>query len=231
MTLTSGTRLGAYEIAALIGVGGMGEVYRARDTRLNRDVALKVLPEAFAGDPDRLARFKREAQVLASLNHPNIAAIYGIEEGPAAFDAAQAGKAGHDGRWLAYASDESGRDEVYVQPYPGPGGKVIISTGGGRSPRWSADGRELFYRDGKRMMAVAMTTSPALRAGIPRLLFEGDFLPESDTNGSSNYDLAADGRFLMTRLVAAGPGSEAPRPQINIVLNWIEELKRLAPAK
>ena len=82
MALSVGTRVGAYEITALIGAGGMGEVYRARDSRLNRDVALKVLPDAFAGDPDRLARFKREAQVLASLNHPNIAAIYGFEDGP-----------------------------------------------------------------------------------------------------------------------------------------------------
>src|SRR5687767_7385691 len=80
MALMTGTRLGAYEILALIGAGGMGEVYRARDTRLNRDVALKVLPELFAADPDRLARFKREAQLLASLNHPNIAAIHGFEE-------------------------------------------------------------------------------------------------------------------------------------------------------
>src|SRR5215467_3070840 len=81
MTLTAGARLGPYEILAAIGAGGMGEVYRARDTRLNRDVALKILPEAFAADPDRLARFKREAQVLASVNHPNIAAIYGFEDG------------------------------------------------------------------------------------------------------------------------------------------------------
>src|ERR1041385_3027767 len=80
MALTSGTRLGAYEILAPLGAGGMGEVYRAADTRLNRNVALKILPEAFAFDADRLARFKREAQVLASLNHPNIAAIHGFEE-------------------------------------------------------------------------------------------------------------------------------------------------------
>src|SRR5687768_6900368 len=86
MALTTGARLGPYEIATLIGAGGMGEVYRARDTKLGRDVALKVLPEAFALDPDRLARFKREAQVLASLNHPHIAAIYGIEDGPAEAD-------------------------------------------------------------------------------------------------------------------------------------------------
>src|SRR5712691_8459822 len=79
MPLTTGVHLGAYEISALIGAGGMGEVYRARDTRLKRDVAIKVLPEAFAADPDRLARFQREAELLATLNHPNIAHIYGLE--------------------------------------------------------------------------------------------------------------------------------------------------------
>src|SRR5690349_2061290 len=80
MSLSVGDRLGPYEILAPIGAGGMGEVYRARDTKLKRDVALKVLPEAFARDPDRMARFEREAQVLASLNHPNIAHIYGVED-------------------------------------------------------------------------------------------------------------------------------------------------------
>ena len=82
MPLQSGTRIGVYEVLTAIGAGGMGEVYRARDTKLNRDVALKILPELFAADADRLARFMREAQTLASLNHPNIAAIYGIEESP-----------------------------------------------------------------------------------------------------------------------------------------------------
>jgi serine/threonine protein kinase len=80
VSLTPGTLLGAYEVGVQIGAGGMGEVYRARDTRLHRDVALKVLPQAFAADPERLARFKREAQLLASLSHPNIGAIYGLEE-------------------------------------------------------------------------------------------------------------------------------------------------------
>ena len=80
MPLTAGDRLSFYEILAFIGKGGMGEVYRARDTKLKRDVALKVLPEAFIRDPSRMARFQREAEVLASLNHPNIAAIYGVED-------------------------------------------------------------------------------------------------------------------------------------------------------
>ena len=80
MALIPGTRLGSYEVVALLGAGGMGEVYRARDPKLNRDVAIKVLLASVAGDPDRLARFSREAQVLASLNHPNIAHIHGLEE-------------------------------------------------------------------------------------------------------------------------------------------------------
>jgi serine/threonine protein kinase len=80
MMLAPGTRLSGYEIIGALGAGGMGEVYRARDTKLQRDVALKILPDLFAADPDRLARFEREAQLLASLNHPNIATIHGFEE-------------------------------------------------------------------------------------------------------------------------------------------------------
>src|SRR5215469_5928027 len=80
MPVTIGSRLGLYEILSAIGAGGMGEVYRARDAKLGRDVAIKVLPEAFARDADRMARFTSEARVLASLNHPNIAAIYAVED-------------------------------------------------------------------------------------------------------------------------------------------------------
>src|SRR5947207_10970514 len=80
MALTVGSILGAYEILAALGSGGMGEVYRAKDTRLGRDVALKLLPDTFTHDPERLARFRREAQMLAALNHPHIGAIYGLEE-------------------------------------------------------------------------------------------------------------------------------------------------------
>src|SRR5262245_23107379 len=80
MSLPLGSRLGPYEVLASLGSGGMGEVYRARDTKLNRDVALKILPEIFMSDLERGARFQREAQLLASLNHPNIATIHGFEE-------------------------------------------------------------------------------------------------------------------------------------------------------
>jgi serine/threonine protein kinase len=89
MSLSIGTRLGPYEILAAIGAGGMGEVYRARDTKLGRDVALKILPDGFAHDAERVARFKREAQLLASLNHPHIAQIYGLDR--------QEGRDGQDG--------------------------------------------------------------------------------------------------------------------------------------
>ena len=82
MALTPGTRLGVYEVTAPIGAGGMGEVYRATDSNLKRSVAIKVLPASVTGDVDRLARFQREAEVLAALNHPNIAAIYGLEKTP-----------------------------------------------------------------------------------------------------------------------------------------------------
>src|ERR1700747_6523 len=78
MTLTAGTRLGPYEVVSLIGAGGMGEVYRGRDTRLGRDVALKILSESFASDPERLRRFEQEARAVASLNHPNILGLYDI---------------------------------------------------------------------------------------------------------------------------------------------------------
>src|ERR1700758_829939 len=80
MPIATGTRLGSYEVTTQIGAGGMGEVYKAHDTKLGRDVAIKILPEAFAHDPERLARFQREAKMLASLNHPNIATIHGLEQ-------------------------------------------------------------------------------------------------------------------------------------------------------
>jgi serine/threonine protein kinase len=95
LSLTPGTRLGGYEITAQIGAGGMGEVYRATDSNLKRQVAIKVLPASLAGDADRLARFQREAEVLAALNHPNIAAIYGLEHGLAG-QVSQVGQVGRD---------------------------------------------------------------------------------------------------------------------------------------
>jgi Tol biopolymer transport system component len=129
-----------------------------------------------------------------------------------------------DGRWLAYISNESGRYEIYVQPYPGPGGKWQISTEGGTEPIWNPNGRELFYRSGDKMMAVEIATQSGFAAGKPRMLFEGPYLPTPGT--IPNYDVTPDGqRFLMLKPIeqAAGP------TQINVVLNWFEELKRRVP--
>jgi len=129
-----------------------------------------------------------------------------------------------DGHWMAYISDESGHFEVYVQPYPGPGGKWQISTEGGTEPVWNSNGRELFYRSGRRMMAVEIATKPGFTAGKPRVLFEGEYLPTPGT--FPNYDVSPDGqRFLMIKPSEAGDAPE----QINVVLNWFEELKRHAP--
>jgi Tol biopolymer transport system component len=131
-----------------------------------------------------------------------------------------------DGHWLAYISDETGHSEVYVQPYPGPGGKWQISADGGTEPAWNPNGRELFYRSGRKMMAVEIVTQLGFTAGKPRVLFEGDYLPTPLQ--FSNYDVSQDGqRFLMLKPSEAGDSAPA---QINVVLNWFEELKRLAPA-
>jgi len=125
-----------------------------------------------------------------------------------------------DGKWLAYVSDESGRYEVYVQPYPGPGGKWPISTEGGTNPRWSPGGRELFYRNGYQMMSVSVDTEPSFTAEKPRLLFEGQYLLSTRFN-VPNYDISHDGqRFVMITEASTG---------IHVVLNWFEELKRLVP--
>jgi serine/threonine-protein kinase len=130
-----------------------------------------------------------------------------------------------DGRWLAYISDESGRYEIYVQPYPGPGGKWQISTEGGTEPVWNPNGRELFYRSGDKMMAVDIATQPGFSAGKPRVLFEGRYEPTPAT--FPNYDVSPDGqRFLMLKPAEA---NEAAPTQINVVLNWFEELKRRVP--
>jgi Tol biopolymer transport system component len=129
-----------------------------------------------------------------------------------------------DGHWLAYVSDESGRYEVYVQPYPGPGGKYQISTEGGREPAWNRNGKELFYRSGYKMMAVDITTQNSFAAGRPRMLFEGRY--EQAPVPFDNYDVSPDGqRFLMIK-----PSEQAAAPtQINVVLNWFEELKQKVP--
>ncbi len=136
-----------------------------------------------------------------------------------------------DGRWIAYTSNESGRSEVYVQAYPGPGARYTVSRDGGSSPAWSHDGHELFYigpgPDEKvTMMAATIITTPSFSIGTPRKLFQGTFTVSS---GSRSYDVTADGR----RFIMVQPSQQAPLPvsQIVVVQNWSEELKRIAPTK
>jgi serine/threonine-protein kinase len=129
-----------------------------------------------------------------------------------------------DGRWLAYVSNETGRNEIYVQSYPGPGGKWQISTEGGTEPAWNRNGRELFYRSGDKMMAVEIASQPGFSAGKPRMLFEGQYA--SAPFPTTNYDVSPDAqRFLMIK----PSEQEAATTQINIVLNWFEELKQKVP--
>jgi eukaryotic-like serine/threonine-protein kinase len=130
-----------------------------------------------------------------------------------------------DGRWLAYVSNESGREEIYVQPFPGPRRKWLISTEGGSQPRWSRSGRELFYRIGNKMMAVDITSGPSFVAGAPRVLFEVPLA--SYGNNFISYDVSPDGRFFGIQDINPDP----PANHINVVLNWHEELKRLVPTK
>ncbi len=124
------------------------------------------------------------------------------------------------GQWVAYASDESGRWEVYVRPYPGPGKRRQISNGGGTEPQWSRDGKELFYRNGYRMLAVDVDTGADFTASEPRLLFEERY--DLVAGIGRNYDVSPDGqRFLMVSDTSAG--------ELQVVINWFKELKRRAP--
>jgi Tol biopolymer transport system component len=136
-----------------------------------------------------------------------------------------AGVLSPDGRRLAYLSNESARYEIYVQEFPGPGGKMQISSQGGTEPVWGRQGRELFYRNGDKMMVVDIAPAPVLQAGTPRVLFEGRY----NRNGTfQNYDVSADGqRFLMVKSGGAAP----PVTQLNVILNWAGDVKRKAGAK
>ena len=128
-----------------------------------------------------------------------------------------------DGRWLAYQSNETDRSEIYVRDMSAAGGRWQISTGGGEEPRWSHDGRELYYRNGNLFMSVAISTKPSFQASTPTNLFGGIF--DLRTNTGITYDVDPKGnRFLMIR-----PAEESIAPSVMIVLNWFEELRRLAP--
>ena len=253
MALRVGTRLGHYDVTALIGEGGMGQVWQATDTQLNRQVALKILPDAFAADPDRLARFKREAQILASLNHPNIAAIYGIEEsegtralvlelveGPTLADGISKGPIPLDealpiAKQIAEAL-EAAHEAGVIHRDLKPANIKVLDFGlakaldpapdadPSQSPVWSPAGGELFYRVENRVMVVSVEGDSELTFGVPGLVFEARFTLNAEIWGSRDYDMSADGQ----RFVAVEGDDLFPR-HLNVVTDWFSELQRLSP--
>ncbi len=217
--IAAGERLGPYEITSPLGAGGMGEVWQARDKRLEREVALKLLPSDLILDAERRARLEREAKVLGSLNHPNIATLHALEELlyesenpklPTSFSP--------DGRWVAYRSNESGHNEIYVQPYPGPGRKWQVSTSGGSWPLWRSDGREIFYRapNGGIEATPIDARGDTLSLGTPKTLFP---LSTPESTDMRYSPVADDGRFLLIEPVAA----QVSRP-LTGVLDWTARL-------
>ena len=132
-----------------------------------------------------------------------------------------------DGKWIAFTSNRSGQDEVYVKAYPGPGGSVPISSDGGTQPMWAHSGKELFYRNGDKMMAASLRTEPTFEAQTPTVLFEGVY-SYGRLDKTPQYDVSPDDqRFVMVK--ESSDAEERPLTQIHVVLNWFEELKRLVP--
>ena len=127
-----------------------------------------------------------------------------------------------DGRWIAFVSNRSGRNEVYLLPFPGPGEPVQITTEGGAEAVWGPDGSELFYREGSRLMRVSIASEPELEVGEPQVLFEGVY--RTNAYGNPSYDVAPDAqRFLMIL-----PGSES-KARLKVATGWLAELHRRVP--
>jgi serine/threonine-protein kinase len=131
-----------------------------------------------------------------------------------------------DGRFLAFVSDETGQEEVYVLPFPGRGPKYLVSKGGGREPVWSRDGREIYYRAGRAMMAAALDRGERFGVESPQKLFEGSYNFEP-LSAHPVYDISREGRFLMVKSLSP------PRypTKIEVVLNWFDDVKDKAPSR
>ena len=193
-------------------------------------------PERLTTTPNRQMpnSWSSDGRFVAFTESGNIGILQMEEEGEPEFIIASpvlecCPKFSPDDKWLAYVSDEGGRNNVYVRPFPEPDVKWLISDDeeGGGQPVWSPDGTELFYRSGDKTMVVSIQTQDqTLRAGRPRVLFEGRYVSHSNPPGYQYYDISPDGqRFLMLKEGELGQ----QQGQINVVLNWFEELKRLVP--
>jgi hypothetical protein len=235
-----GTRLGPYQIVAVLGEGGMGEVYRARDMRLGRDVAIKTLPASLVGDAERVARFEREAQILASLNHPHIASLHGLEVvggsqflvlelvegdtlarrlGTGPIDLVEALTIARQvaGRWVAYMSRESGPSEVYVTSFPDKRVKSVISLAGGSLPRWNRNGKEILYLalDNTLIATLVNDAGPRFEVGTARPLFRVRPRPAARLDAYP-YDLTSDGKKILVNTFV----EESTTNPIMLVVNW-----------
>ena len=197
-------------------VDGSGPVERlttSSDTQMITSWSRDGHAIAFHGGGDiSVVPIGEEPRALVASTHTECCAVFSPDTG-----------------WIAYVSNEEGRDNVYVRPYPDPNPDLkwlVSGTEGGQEPVWSPDGSELFYRSGDKMMVVPVKTQPNFTAGRPTVLFENSYLGSNSVpQGYQYYDIAPDGqRFLMIKSV------EQERIQINIIFNWFEELNRLVPA-
>jgi len=255
MSLAAGTRLGPYEIQAVIGAGGPAWFPDGRRVAFGwlkdgrRSLAVQAADADGSAPPQAVvvgefvpSSFTPDGQLAASRGGDDIVLVT-VENGQARVQPLietpkneQAAAFSRDGLWLAYSSNVSGRSEVYVRPYPGPGQAEPVSLEGGGNPAWNPNGRELFFMTPvpaprQRMMAVDFAPGSPPRIGRPQTLFEfdpGDFhfscLP------SRCYDVALDGQ----RFYAMQARRRPPPPvvtHVNLMLNWLEELKARAPVK
>ena len=213
------------------GRDGTSDVYIAAADATGEVTRLTDSPRALY--PSSLSHDGEHLVVRAGINAEMDLGVMSLDGGEPEFLLASEfdelnGDISPDGRWLAYQSNESGRFEIYVKPFPDvDSGRWTISTSGGREPLWSPDGKELFYRtpENRGIMAVAMSGAPD-EAGNPELLFAGDYLGRT----GRSWDIHPDGRrFLMIKPVGSTTADDSPRNDVILVQNWLEELERLVP--
>jgi len=207
MALEAGTKLGHYEVLSSLGAGGMGEVYRARDTKLGREVAIKLLLEEVSSDPERVT------SVRLSRGFPR-----------------------PDSRWIAYTV-RTVRASVFVQPVPATGVRYQINEGAiGHHPFWNPRGGEIFYfgRGGSELVSAPITLTPSLSVGRAEMV-PGDHPSGTSVLAPLHYDVLGDGQsFVRTQPVGgveATAGIDVSGAGLRVVLNWFEELKRLVPTE